>query len=69
MLKNRINVLDIKALSAAVLPVATIALSKIFSSVLQTNGYNPPGVENCMLVPTSVQSTAYYVSQTTKFHP
>lgn len=69
MLKNRINILDMKALSAAIIPVATIALTKIFSSIVQTNGYNPAGVENCMLVPTAAQSTSYYVSQTTKFHP
>lgn len=69
MFKNRKSILDIKALSAAILPAISIGVTNFFSTIFQFKGYNPSGVENCMLVPSAVQSTSYYVSQTTKFHP
>lgn len=65
MIKNSINNQGIKTLSKSI----RIGLSSIISSIFQPVGYNPPGVENCMLVPTAVQSSSYYVSQTNKFHP
>jgi hypothetical protein len=69
MLKNKKSNLDIKAHTAAILQTISIGVIEIFSTIFQSRGYNPPGAENCMLVPTAVQSTSYYVSQTTKFHP
>lgn len=65
MIKNSINNQSIKNLSKSI----RIEISSIISSIFQPVGYNPPGVENCILVSTAAQSTSYYVSQTTKFHP
>ncbi len=58
MSKNRNNIMDTKALIAAVLPIATIALPRILSPVLHNKGYNPPGMEGCMLVSAGVQRTS-----------
>lgn len=69
MLKNKMKVENIWFISALLLPVVSIAMTKVLTPLLGFMNQNSPGMDSRLLVPTSVQSTSYYVSRPDRFHP
>ena len=65
MIKKNINGLDIKVLSAAVLPIVGFAFTKVLSPIWESakrGSSTIPKETPQVMLPTGVQSTAYYVS-------
>jgi len=62
MLKRNMNLGDVKILSAAILPAASLLFVNILAQIWDSIVHNSPSEHSHLMVPAAAQGTAYLVA-------